>query len=374
MSQRDLLKKWREKSAATSRQIEPAPVETKVRPTSGQQRLWTLQQLQPRNPFYQYAHVFHITGEVNPLTFERAVDELMARHDILRANFIDDEAELELVVRPLKAGLLHFEGVRFNKAQAEAKLQLLALTPYDLAHDSLFRAHLAEVGNGAWQLILAMHHIIGDRSSLMVLKNELFRIYSQLKDGKVSSTYSESSICFRDYAYWRNKQKPSEEAISYWKAQLAGQIPVPSLPVDCRRPDAPTYGGGSLIVALDDDLSSAIRTHAQALDMTANVYFLAAFKVWLSRYGSESDICVGSPVSLRDRRQLEHTVGFMNETLALRSQLPQEVVWEDALETVKNTFTEAFARKEVEFQRVVEEVLPAEVQNKNPFFQHMFVF
>src|ERR1700730_7752756 len=57
-------------------------------PTSfAQQRLWFLDQLVPGNPFYNISTGIPLKLPLNRSIFEKCVNEIVSRHDVLRTSF-----------------------------------------------------------------------------------------------------------------------------------------------------------------------------------------------------------------------------------------------------------------------------------------------
>ena len=59
----------------------PAPL------SFAQQRLWFLDQLVPGSAFYTIAAALRLTGPVDAAALQRALDELVDRHEVLRTTF-----------------------------------------------------------------------------------------------------------------------------------------------------------------------------------------------------------------------------------------------------------------------------------------------
>ncbi|HEY9806725.1 MAG TPA: condensation domain-containing protein, partial [Candidatus Obscuribacterales bacterium] len=53
-----------------------------------QQRLWFLDQLVPENPFYNMPSAVRLTGVLNPVALEAAVNQIVQRHETLRTRFV----------------------------------------------------------------------------------------------------------------------------------------------------------------------------------------------------------------------------------------------------------------------------------------------
>ena len=56
-------------------------------PSFGQQRLWFIDQLIAGNPAYNIPFAGRLEGPLDPETLQRAVDEVVRRHEILRTTF-----------------------------------------------------------------------------------------------------------------------------------------------------------------------------------------------------------------------------------------------------------------------------------------------
>src|SRR5688500_17564638 len=52
-----------------------------------QQRLWYLDRLEPGNLFYNISAVVYMSGLLDTAALERAINEVMRRHEVLRSTF-----------------------------------------------------------------------------------------------------------------------------------------------------------------------------------------------------------------------------------------------------------------------------------------------
>ena len=55
--------------------------------SAGQQRFWVLDQLHPGEPSLNVAVRFGLTGQLDPGLLGRALNQIIQRHEILRATF-----------------------------------------------------------------------------------------------------------------------------------------------------------------------------------------------------------------------------------------------------------------------------------------------
>jgi len=378
-SQSDLLAKWKQRKKPAARAIPARPEGAVISPSSGQRRLWLLQELYPNNAFYQHGHLYRFSGALQAGLLEESYRLLFARHEILRTNYVGTEEGVELQVSPEKAFSLEQIDLtgrpatdRHQLAQAEADRFTTRL--FNLAEDALLRACLIQLGSEEHWLVVSIHHIIGDRGSLLVLNDEVYRTYSALASG-TEVNLPELPVQFPDFAHWKNQRPLAEKSLAYWSDKLGGELPQSDLPFDrARRPEA-TFAGKSIATSLAPEDADLIRALARSLGTTANVVILAAYQALLLRYGAQKDVAVGTPVSIRDRTELENMIGFLNETVVLHSRFDEpEETFRSFVIRVKEQVEAALEHKDVSFDELVNHLKPTRVPGSNPLFQNMFVY
>ncbi|MFK8164650.1 MAG: amino acid adenylation domain-containing protein [Lewinella sp.] len=378
-SQADLLSKWKQRRKPVDRAIPARPANAVVAPTSGQRRLWLLQQLYPDNAFYQYGHLYRFTGSLEPELLEQSLQLIVERHELLRSNYVRPDEDIQLVIRP--SGSFRLERIDLStlpeaerRTAGEAAALAAAIKPFDLSDGPLFRATLISLSPEASLLVISMHHIIGDRSSLMVLNAELFRSYTDLAENR-RSELPQLPIQFPDYAHWKNQRPVAEKSLDYWTGLLGDNPPSSALPFDRVRSAKPTYAGATLTTTLSPETSNSLRELARAVGTTNNVVFLAAYQSLLLRYGAQKDLTIGSPVSTRDRTELEGMVGFLNETVVLRTKFDhKEESFRGLVGRTKTQMEQALEHKDVAFDVLVNHLQPRREPGANPLFQNMLVY
>jgi len=345
-----------------------------------QQRLWFIQQLDPRGTAYNEVRAIRMDGVLNADALQRALDTVVERHEALRTVFVvrDGEPVQEVVAgtcvvmervdaRGLPEEARDGEAARRTRAEQER--------PFDLAAGPLLRAVLLRLEAERHVLILSMHHVISDGWSRGVIVGEISAAYTAFVRGE-EPRLPALPIQYPDYAAWQREQLQGallDEQLGWWTERLAGAPEVLDLPTDHPRPAAQSFAGGTFAFALPAETAEALRALARAEGATPFILLLAAFKTLLLRYTGQPDLVVGTPVANRGRAETAGLVGFFVNTLALRTDLSGDPSFRQALRRVRDTATEAYAHEELPFERVVEALGGERSLSRTPVFQVMFL-
>ena len=107
--------------------------------------------------------------------------------------------------------------------------------------------------------------------------------------------------------------------------------------------------------------------------LTVFMMLLAAYQFVLSRYSGQSDISVGTPVAGRDRFEVEELIGFFVNTLVMRTKLDPTWTIRELLQQVRETALQAHIHRDVQFERLVEELQPERRLDRSALFQAMLM-
>ena len=66
-----------------------------------QERLWFLDQLEPSTAVYNVCQAVRMSGTLDVIALEKAFNEIVRRHEILRTNFVASEGRAVQVIAPL---------------------------------------------------------------------------------------------------------------------------------------------------------------------------------------------------------------------------------------------------------------------------------
>src|SRR6267142_5552696 len=215
-----------------------------------QQRLWFLHEFEEEKSLYNVPLVVRIRGELQADILERAIKEIVRRHEVLRTGFAMVDGSPVQVIAP--EATVNLERIDLRGLETEdrraAKNRIIderARGVFDLGSGPLLRVTLAQVEDREYFLVVVLHHIVSDGWSMSVFTRELTALYEGCREGR-ESPLAEPAIQYADYAMWQRQwllEEPQREKMEYWRKQLQGVPELLELSVAKARPPVPSHAG-----------------------------------------------------------------------------------------------------------------------------------
>ncbi len=360
--------------------IQPAPRDSELPLSFAQQRLWFLDQLEPGNLFYNIPMAVRLTGTLDANALERALNEIVRRHESLRTTFAAHSGKPAQVIAPqltIKTPIVDLRRLPASEREAEA-MRLAsedARKPFDLNNGPLLRAQLLRLDEQDHIALLTLHHIVSDGWSMGVLVRELAALYDAFAANK-PSPLPDLPIQYADFANWQREWLQGDALaaqMEYWKQQLRTSPPMLELPTDRPRPAMQTFNGAQYSFAFPKTLADAVNAFSRRENVTLFMTLLAAFQTLLHRYTGQEDIGVGTPIANRTRAEIENLIGFFVNTLVLRGDLAGAPSFRELVKRARETAMGAYAHQDLPFEMLVEALQPQRDLSHTPLFQIMFV-
>ncbi|HEX2211417.1 MAG TPA: amino acid adenylation domain-containing protein, partial [Longimicrobium sp.] len=360
--------------------IVPLPRTGEAPLSFGQKRLWYLDRVEPGKAAYNVAGVARLSGALDVAVLERALGEIVRRHEALRTVFQARDGAAVQVIAPFAGLSLPVEDLGSldadaREAGAERRILEEAALPFDLAAGPLFRPGLLRLADDEHVLLLTVHHALSDGWSMDVLYRELGELYTAFADGR-ESPLAEPALQYGDYAAWQQAHLGGEwlrEELGWWKERLAGAPALLELPTDHARPAVQTYAGARETVGFPAELAERLEALARREGASLYMVLMAAWQVLLGRYAGMDDVVVGSPIAGRTRREVQDVIGFFTNTLVLRTDLSGDPRFSEVLRRVREVTLGAYEHQDVPLEQVVRAVAPGRSLSHAPLFQVMFV-
>jgi amino acid adenylation domain-containing protein len=345
-----------------------------------QHRLWMAERWSPEPALYNTPFALDLAGALDVPVLQRAVAEILARHETLRATFreVDGQPVLEVrrrveAVLPLcdLAGLP--SGAR--EAEAERITGQEAHRAFDLARGPLLRTVLLRLGTEEHRLLALMHHVVSDDWSISVLVRELSVLYTAFAQSS-PSPLPPLPVQYGDFAAWQRRWLAGPvlaRQLGWWRAALAPPLPVLELATDRPRPALLSFRGARLRRRVPRGQVEALAALGRRADSSLFMVLLAAFDAMLARSTGGADVLVGSPIANRHRVEVEELIGFFVNTLPLRARVDPAAPFLTLLGEVRTMLLGAYEHQDLPFERLLEELAPVRDPSRNPLIDVMVI-
>ncbi|KAG0341268.1 hypothetical protein BG005_003033, partial [Podila minutissima] len=344
-----------------------------------QQRMWFLAQLDGVSDTYHIPLSIRLHGPLNREAWRLALTDLVARHEALRSVFVEVGGQPYvqiLAYEELSVGYVDLRGA----ADVEGQLKTLADAeihePFDMVQGPLIRAKLLQVADDEHVLVLTMHHIVSDGWSVAIVARELSQLYTaHCKSDSSPTSLSPLAIQYPDYAAWQRQWFKGDRLhvqAEYWRKTLEGIPVLLDLPTDRPRPPQQSYVGARIPIALDAELTGALKRLCKTHGVTLFMAIMAAWSAVLARLSGQDDVVVGTPTANRGRHEVEPLIGLFVNTLALRVDLSEDPTARVLLDRIRRATLAAQENQDLPFEQVVEIAQPPRKMDQTPLFQAMF--
>src|SRR5215213_968322 len=345
-----------------------------------QQRLWFFEQLEPDSPMYNCPGAVRLMGRLEIMAFEQALNEVIRRHESLRTTFTTRAGQpFQLIKAPwrLTTSVVDLSGLHEATREAASSQLILSesVRPFDLEHGPLLRVTLLRLSAEEHVALLVMRHIISDGWSIGILIDEVANCYDALCKGNLPEL-PHLPIQYADYAAWQRESgrgESLERQLDYWRRQLSGKLPILELPSDKPRRAIKSFRGAHQRLLLPVELMQALKDLSQKEGVTLFMTLLAAYAALLLRYSAEEDICIGTSIAGRTRKETESVIGFFVNMLVLRIDLNGDPTFLELLQRVRAVALGAYANQDVPFEELVDELGTERSLSHTPLFQTVFV-
>ncbi|WP_320775622.1 condensation domain-containing protein [Streptomyces sp. CRN 30] len=312
--------------------------------TSAQTRIW----VQDQRTSYNVLASAHVAGGLEPRRLARAVDAVTARHAILRTRFALRDDEVVQRVEDTPAGsevLVERVGPDDDREQALTAVEQRELhRRFDLATGPLFQVTSVTGAGPHDVLMLSMHHIVCDAISVAVFTEEVLTAYARRR-----TALPEPAVQYGDYALWlrdiaaRGLLEPSR---AYWHRKLKDGVPALRLRTDRPRGPVKSFTGAVLHGHLDETAAARARELCRSEGVTLFTLLHATLVLTLHERTGQTDLCLGTLSTGREfSRHLAPQLGFLANTLALRTAFTPRTTFRELLALARTEFLESHAHQ-----------------------------
>ncbi|MGW0207534.1 condensation domain-containing protein [Streptomyces sp. NPDC003233] len=334
-----------------------------------QQQMWFASRVS-RNPAgYLIPLHLRLRGAMDVDALERALREIVARHEVLRTAVGVVDGEVVGVLRDAEEFTLGVRSVG-TAEELDEVLAREALLPVDTEAGLPLRALLVRCAEDECVLALTIHHLAFDGWSRDLFFEELETLYGTFAAGRPAPLPTLSAQ-YRDLALAREQRESAEvlaEQVEYWRTALAGMTPF-ELPPDRPRPSVRGGQGDQCGFAVPESAAAELRQLAQRCRASLHMVLVAACQVVLGGRAGRTDVTVGSTYSTRDAPGYERAIGLFVNMTVLRGDLSGDPTFAELVRRTRNTALDGYEARDVSFPQVVQALGAGRDASRTPLFQ-----
>ena len=341
----------------------------------GQESLWLLHQANPSSPAYNTAAAIRILSPISTDALRSAVSLLLVRHEVLRTSFVQThQGVVAEVDRESHPDFAVIDASQWNETRLADEIKKEYEVPFDLRHGPLLRTRLFSIAPDHHVILLTLHHIIFDATSLWILQSELQRLY-QAEVGHTAELLPALASTYRDFVQWQRAFPDSEDGNrqwQYWQTRLAGEPCPAELPWTYKRPRSGQRNCATINRSIDESAANALRAVAKRLGTTPFATAMSIFQTLVHRCSGLDDFVIGTTSNGRSQSRFAGGIGYYVNVLPIRTQVESSQTFADLVGQTKRNVLEATQAGDFPFSEIVKRLNPMRDATAAPLCRMVF--
>ncbi|WP_307808090.1 non-ribosomal peptide synthetase [Streptomyces oryzae] len=360
--------------------LTPMPRPARMPLSSGQQLMLLLHRLEGPSPTFNIPLALRMTGRLDEKALERALADVVTRHEPLRTVFPESGGEPFQDVLDAEVARPRLQVTAVGEKELPERLTEASRYAFDLAAEPQLRAQLFALGPAEHVLLIVVHHIAADGWSMAPLTRDLTTAYVARSRGE-EPVWDPLPVRYADYTQWHRQllgdpadpDSLQNRQLAHWARALSGMPGELKLPFDKPRPAAVSHRGADVLVRIDADVHTALARLARRSGASLFMVLHAGLAALLTKIGAGTDIPVASPIAGRTDQALDDLVGYFVNILVLRTDTSGDPTFTQLVEQVRDTALAAYAHQDVPFDHLVAGDDPAQSLSQRPLYQVMLI-
>lgn len=297
---------------------------------------------------YLIVSALRITGQVDLDALQGALDDIVARHELLRTLVVRDaDPPYQQIYPPCKVPLevrdLPATGKSRETAIQELILEVQAGT-ISARQVPLIRALYARFDNRDSALFLTVHHSVSDGWSLQMILRDLGTFYQARVTGTPPTLPQMRQ--YREYVEWQRASTASTDdgALKYWAGKLDGAREF-VLPNDRPHPENYSRPYSLHVFTIDADTMTAADALASATRGTRFMVMLSAIYVLAHQITGDTDLTIKAVTAGRNELQFHNTMGLFLNVVPFRTDIAACTTFRDIVTATRDTFIDAMTNE-----------------------------
>ncbi|NEO31121.1 MAG: non-ribosomal peptide synthetase [Symploca sp. SIO3C6] len=331
----------------------------------------------PESEFYLVQTTFALRGELNLIAFDRAWQQVVARHASLRTSFYweDINKPLQVVHKQVKIPIEQQDWRGFDPVEQQKLLESFLERDrqqgFDLSQECLMRITLLRLTAHSYKFILTGHFINADGWSSSIIINNFLQLYEAFCQAKEVSLAAATP--FRKYITWLQRQDLSKGKV-FWQQALKGlKAPTILANLYANNFSSQVKTHDHQRIFLSEIKTAALMSFTRQHQITLNTLILGAWAWLLSRYSGEKKVVYGCTTFGRpvDIVGIDSMVGNMVNSLPVWVEVDDQQL---LLPWLKQFQQQLLEMRQYEYVPLVEIQECTEIPQNVPLFESLVVF
>ena len=299
---------------------------------------------------YLIVAVLRVTGPVDLAVLQGALDDVVARHELLRTLVVRDadppyqmvlppcQVPLEVRNAPAATGKSRDKVIQETFVEAETGTISTREVP-------LLRALLVQFDDRDSALFLTVHHSVSDGWSIGIILRDLGAFYVARVSG--TEPVLPQMRQYREYVDWQRTIASSTDddgALSYWAAKLDGAREF-VMPTDHGHPERYSSPYSMHMFSIDADTMAAAANLANAARGSLFMVVFSAIYILANQITGATDLTVDAITSGRNELAFHNTMGLFLNVLPFRTDIADCTGFRDVVRKTRDTFIDAMANE-----------------------------
>jgi non-ribosomal peptide synthetase component F/thioester reductase-like protein/acyl carrier protein len=336
-----------------------------------QKMLYFLQHLDENGTDYNIQGVFAINGNIATRILEDAFGQIIERYEILRTGFEIEKGKVIQRIHdssPFSVEYLDYcqkRNISGETENSEAASELCVLDfgtsctaahlepivrdfirPFDLTKPPLLRVGITKMEKENHLLIIDLHSIISDKTSLGILIEDFIDIISK-------ENYPSCKFQYRDYIKWKRDQRTKiafKKAENYWKQLYDNKFPCVNIPFDYPKRFMQRSQSERVKFSMSDKEKKELKELTFKEDITLKDLIFTIYNLMIWKLSEKDDTAVMIPISDSRSNDFKKVIGNFDHTLVVPYHPTLEKSFLQFILDVKAGLEEAIINKDYTFE------------------------
>jgi hypothetical protein len=318
-------------------------------------------------PRFMTVTALRVSGHVDLAMLQGSLDDVVARHELLRTLVVRDaDPPYQVVLPPCRVplevrDLPPADGTSRDLAARDLILEAEAGS-ISAREVPLMKVLLCRFDDRDSVLLLTVHHSVSDGWSVHVIFRDLSAFYAARRTGTEPELPPMRQ--YREYAAWQRAIATStaeDGAPAYWQRKLDGAREF-TIPNDHGHPGSYSRPYSMHVHGIEPGIMTGVSALAAATRSTQFTVMLSAFYVLAHELTGATDLAIRAFTAGRDELQFQNTMGLFLNCVPFRTDIAGCTSFRDIVLATRETFIDAMAYELP--VNVIEQAFPSFVKSR----------